>query len=394
MKFCAVICEYNPFHNGHKLQLETIRKQTECDKILCLMSGNFTQRGEAAVFDKFTRARHAVENGADIVIELPVAFAVSPAEIFAKGGVKLLSSLPSVTSLAFGCESGTAQSFLNAARATLSEDKQFKTLLKENMKDGSSYAKARTQTVLSLNGDIDEALLTSPNNILGVEYCRAILLSGKSIIPVPLVRKGGGYADTSIYANFSSATALRESMKENSRKAKKALKNNLPPSVYSDAACYKPLPFEIAIMSALAATPAEELALAPDCTEGLENRLKAFAKSNPEYSAMLAKAATKRYTLSRLKRILCANLLKLREKDVRNYLSSPLYLNVLAVKKENAEEIFSAMRESDYPVLTRKSDASALKKEAYGCYQCDVRANDIYNVLTSTHRNEFQTVFV
>ncbi len=88
MKFCAVFCEYNPFHNGHKLQLETIRKQTDCDKILCLMSGNFTQRGEAAVFDKFTRARHAVENGADIVIELPAAFAVSPAEIFAKGGVK------------------------------------------------------------------------------------------------------------------------------------------------------------------------------------------------------------------------------------------------------------------------------------------------------------------
>lgn len=395
MKFCAVICEYNPFHNGHKLQLETIRKSVDCDKILCLMSGNFTQRGEAALFDKFTRARHAVENGADIVLELPAAFAVSPAELFAKGAIKLLSSLPAVTSLAFGCESGEKKDFLAAAQATLSEDKQFKAAFKENLKEGLSYAKARTQTVLALNGDIDEALFTAPNNILGVEYCRALLASGSNIDPVPLIRRGGGYLDPRPYENFSSATALRACLREGTRKAKKALKSNLPPSVFADIqAILPPRAFELAAMSALAATAAEELARVADCTEGLENRLKAFCKSTPEYSAMLSKIVTKRYTLSRLKRIVCANLLKIREKEIKNFLSSPLYLNALAVKKESAEAIFSDLQTGAFPLIVRKSDASALKKEALECFLCDVRANDLYNVLTGAHTNEYQTLFV
>ena len=115
MKYCAVICEYNPFHNGHKYQLGQIREQSGCDGILCVMSGNFTQRGDAAVFDKYERAKHAVEGGADVVLELPAAFAVSSAEYFAKGAAHILSSLPCVTRLAFGCESGTKEDFLRTA---------------------------------------------------------------------------------------------------------------------------------------------------------------------------------------------------------------------------------------------------------------------------------------
>ena len=175
MKICAIICEYNPFHNGHLYQLQQIREKSGCDKILCLMSGNFTQRGEAAVFHKSVRARHAVENGADAVIELPAVFSVSSAELFAGGAIHLLASLPAVTTLAFGCESGDREAFLTAAKASLSEDKEFKAALKENMKDGTSYAKAHTQTVLAFNTDVDESLLTSPINILGVEYCKSIL---------------------------------------------------------------------------------------------------------------------------------------------------------------------------------------------------------------------------
>ncbi|MDE5897392.1 MAG: nucleotidyltransferase family protein, partial [Clostridia bacterium] len=126
MKFCAVICEYNPFHNGHRYQLAEIRKASGCDKILCLMSGNFTQRGEPAVFNKYVRARHALTCGADAVIELPAAFAVSPAELFARGAGHILASQPAVEKLAYGCEHGTKEEFLATAKATLTEDKQFK----------------------------------------------------------------------------------------------------------------------------------------------------------------------------------------------------------------------------------------------------------------------------
>ena len=119
MRIAAVVCEYNPFHNGHKYQLERIREESGCDKILCLMSGCFTQRGDMALFDKYTRARHAVENGADLVLELPTAFAVGSAEQFARGAVHILASIPAVKVLCFGCESGTKEEFLAAARATL-----------------------------------------------------------------------------------------------------------------------------------------------------------------------------------------------------------------------------------------------------------------------------------
>lgn len=394
MKFCAVICEYNPFHNGHKYQLDRIREESGCDAVLCLMSGNFTQRGDAAVFGKFRRAAHAIAGGADVVVELPADFAVAPAEIFAQGAVRIVASLPSVKALAFGCESGTREDFLAAAQATLSEDKQFKAALKENLKGGVSFARARTQTALQFNQEIDEALLTSPNNILGVEYCRALLSLKSDILPLPFPRKGGGYADTSVLNNFSSATALRACMKEKTRKSKKALKNNLPKDVSRDALAWRPFPYEQAAMCALASVSADTLARTTDCTEGLENRFKAMAKSNPEYETMLAKIVSKRYTLSRLKRIVAANFLGIREKEVRDSMEAPLYYKVLAVRKSRSEEIFAALKEGAFPLLVRKSDAAALRKDTLACFERDILANDLYNALTGEHVNEYQTVFV
>ena len=393
MKFCAVICEYNPFHNGHKYQLDEIREKSGCDKILCVMSGNFTQSGEAAVFDKYTRARHAVENGADAVIELPAAFAVAPAEIFAEGAVRLISSVPAVSALAFGCESGTAQSFLAAANAMRSEDKQLKAAIKENMKDGTSYVRARTQAVLKFNADIDEALLTSPNNILGVEYCRALLNAGGKIAPFPIPRVGGGYADGELKPDFSSATALRAAMHEEKTPVR-ALKRNLPESVLDDVLNFTPFPYGKVALSALVTAKNEEIAETADCSEGLENRLKALTRSNPEYAEMLKKATTKRYTLSRLKRILAQNLLGLKLKELKEFLSASLYLKTLAIEKSDAENILAELAKSSFPVIARKSDAIALKKSALACFEKDVRGVDLYNVLTGSTTNEYETLFV
>ena len=394
MKICAVICEYNPFHNGHKYQLEQMKKTGECDAVLCLMSGNFTQRGDAAVFHKQIRARHAIENGADIVLELPAAFAVSAAEYFASGAVHLLASIPAVKKLAFGCESGTKEEFLHAAQATLSEEKQFKALLKENMKDGTSYVKARTKTTLALNPDIDEALLTSPNNILGTEYCRAILAQGSTIEPMPLARVGSGYTDETLAKNFSSATALRAALKSDSKKDAKGLKTNVPASIYKDLGAYRETPYKAAAVCALLSKPTEEVTKSPDCSEGLENKLRAMAKSNPTYDEMLDKVISKRYTLSRLKRILAQNFLGITRKDVRAFLESPLYYNVLAVRKKGSEELLAALSRGSFPTLVRKSDAGALKKDALACFETDIRANDLYNALAGERTNEFETLFV
>lgn len=394
MKFCAVICEYNPFHNGHRFQLSEIKRTSGCDKILCLMSGNFTQRGEAAVLDKYTRARHAISCGADVVLELPAAFAVSSAELFARGAVHILGSVPAVTTLAFGCESGDKESFLAAAQATLSEDKNFKAALKENMKDGTSYIRARNSLVLSLNSDIDESLLSAPNNVLGTEYCRAILSAGLNIEPLPIARVGGGYADTSLFKNFSSATALRGALLEDTRKARKALKRNLPECVLEDLQEAPKLPYQRAALCALASTPSERIADCPDCSEGLENRLKNMARSNPEYDEALSKIVSKRYTLSRLKRILAQNFLGVKLKDVKTYADAPLYYKVLGIKKSGSEEILAALAEGAYPMVVRKSDYNNLKKDAAACFETDVHANDLYNALSGTYTNEFETLFL
>lgn len=394
MKFCAVICEYNPFHNGHRFQLAEIKRLSGCDKILCIMSGNFTQRGEAAVLDKFTRARHAILCGADVVLELPAAFAVSTAELFARGAVHILGSIPSVTTLAFGCESGDKESFLTAARATLSEDKEFKAALKENMKGGTSYIRARNEAVLTFHSDVDESLLSSPNSVLGTEYCRAILSAGLNIEPLPIPRVGGGYADTSLFKNFSSATALRGAIFEDTRRAKKALKRNLPECVLQDLDGVQELPYQRAALCALAQTPPGRIADCPDCSEGLENRLKNMARSNPDYDGALSKIVSKRYTLSRLKRILVQNFLGVKLKDARAFAQAPLYYKVLAVKKTGAQEILAELSEGAYPVVVRKSDCNNLKKDALACFETDVHANDLYNALSGKYTNEYETLFV
>ncbi len=392
MKFCAVICEYDPFHNGHAYQFAEIRK-AGFEHILCLMSGNFTQRGEAAVLEKHVRARHAVLSGADAVLELPAAFAVSPAELFARGGVHLLASLPNVEALAFGCESGDKDGFLRAARAASSEDKAFKALLKERMKDGTSYIRARNSALMELHSDVDEALLTSPNNILGVEYCRALLQEQASISPLPIRRVGGGYADTAMYRDFSSASALRAALRTGGRTETKLIRKNVPAHVFDALSCFREPPYKEAFLCALLAADDEKIAATPDCGEGLEHRLKTMARSNPTYDGMLEKVVSKRYTLSRLKRVLAENFLGIEKKKALSYLSSPLYLRVLAVKKEGGEEILSSLA-GGFPLVVRGSDAAALKKDAEECFALDLRAGELYAALTGAYAGEFQPPFV
>lgn len=390
MKFCAVICEYNPFHRGHLYQFEQIRK-AGYEHILCIMSGNFTQRGEAAVFDKYTRARHAVGCGADAVLELPVPFAVSSAELFAGGAVHILAALENVQALAFGCESGTKESFMAAAKALHSEDKVFKNKLKQYLKDGHSYICARNAAFFETHGDVDEALLSYPNNILGTEYCRALLLEKSAIDPLPILRVGGGYADTALLRDFSSAGALRAAMKDLKRN-KRLIKANVPAPVWKDILSYRTNAYHQAAMCALLSADPESLSAVPDCSEGLENRLISMAKTNPDFETLISKVVTKRYTASRLRRIVLQNFLGVTKKEVKDYLTSPLYARVLAVRKDSAEEILSSL--SPLPVIARKGDAETLKKDALACFSRDVRATELYSALTGVHCNPYLTLFV
>ncbi len=392
MKFCAVICEYNPFHNGHAYLLGRARAESGCDGILCLMSGNFTQRGEIAVLNKYTRARHALEGGADVVLELPALYAVAPAELFSRGAVKILSSLPAVERLAFGCESGTAEEFLALGRALATEDKAFRTLLKEKMKGGESYIRARNATVLELHPELNAELFRTPNNILAAEYCRAIAIENANLSPLVVPRIGDAHVELALTGKYSSAGAIRAALERGDGKSKKGVKKSVPHSVFCDLYPHESTPFKEAALAALLRSEPEEIARATDCSEGLENRLLTMARTNPMYDDVLKKVVTKRYTLARVRRIMAQNFLRLEGETARECLGSPLYAKVLAVRRDRAEEILASLE--GLPLLTRKGDYLRLKKGALACAEVDSRTDSIYAALTGVYVNEHQTLFL
>lgn len=397
MNICAIICEYNPFHNGHAYLMQEAKRLSGCDALLCVMSGNFTQRGEGAVFDKYTRAKHAILAGADAVLELPVLFATASAELFARGAVGILSTIPNVTHLVFGCERGSSEDFLSTANLMLHEDAAFQTVLKEKIGKGVSYIRARNAALLQRHPELDGAFLSSPNNILGIEYCRSLLLLQSSIRPIPLPRIGEGYKDTKLQKRYSSASAIRANLYE--KKAGRKLKGNLPPFVLEDIKKAQPFPFGQVAMASLVRTPKKLLAARPDCKEGLENLLSALACAYPDYEEFLDKAVSPRYTRARVSRIVCANLLDITEKEVLSALPvarkiPPLYLRTLALRKERSGEILSVLSQSPLPLIARKKDAEGLRGNPAAVFAKDVFAQRVYDSMTGTHRGEFQTLFV
>lgn len=378
MKVCACIAEYNPLHLGHLKHIDYIKNTLKAERIVVVMSGNFTQRGEPAILDKYTRARHAIIAGADAVIELPTVFATANAEIFAKGAVGIISSLNVADGLCFGVESGSEDEYIALARAMNDESKDFKRALKESLEKGISLAKAKFEAVKAVNfGNFNENLIAKPNNILGLEYTKALLKLDSPIGIYPMLRDGD-HNDLTLKKGITSATSIRAALKAG---LKKKLKKSVPPFVYKDLKEY-PYAFDKIIMSAVLTASREKLAEICDCTEGLENRIKALSKDNNTVDGLVEKVSTKRYTATRIRRILTANLLGINKDLVEDCLRSGLYARVLAVDA-NKKDIISAISEkSTIPVITRKSEATELRRAALKSFETDTLATELYSLAT------------
>ena len=375
MKICAIICEYNPFHNGHLHQLREAKRLSGADAVLCIMSGNFVQRGEAAIMSKFARAKHAVLAGADAVIELPTIFATSNAELFAKGAIKILSSIPSVTTLCFGAEIADKDAFIHAAKLLNNEPEEISTKIKTLTSTGISYAKARTEAWKDV---LSDELLSSPNNILGIEYTRAILSFNSQIDILPIPRIGSGYNEENLHENYSSASAIRLAIFE-----KKDIEGNLPDFVQKDLPNTVENNLETLKKYALLSNSTEKIASICDCSEGLENALKKAAESSASLTESLTSA---RYTSSRIRRIALQNLLNIDEKLIRNGLSNPLYLRILAVKNP-AKDLLSSLSESPYPIIARPRDTNVLSGCAKEVFTIDEFAEKVYGLLYKQEKN-------
>lgn len=366
MKTVGIVAEYNPFHNGHKYHIEEAKRLSNAERAVIVMSGSFVQRGEPACADKFKRAGWAIENGADAVIELPDVFAVSCAERFASGAVRILSGLGTVDSICFGSETGDLNTLLSAANASAEG-----TAFSEMMRAGAPYPAAMAGAM---------GLSLSPNDILGIEYIRAVKKICPSMAIIAVKREGSGYADTDLKEGFSSAGAIRRVLDRYSETAKLSasefdlLQTTLPRKVLDEISelikrgCF-PATFSgcsDAIMYRLRCMDADEILRLPEISEGLENLFYKHCRDSSDVDEMLYKVKSKRYTMARLKRIcICALLGIDRElQDEAANSDDALYARVLAVRK-GSEDILSEMKErSRLPLIIQSSDREALPPPA------------------------------
>lgn len=319
MKTAAIIAEYNPFHNGHAYHIEETRRLTDAGRVIVLMSGSFVQRGAPAICDKHLRAKAALENGADLVLELPLSYAVGNAEVFASGAVEILDRLGIVDVLSFGAETDELSTLADIAAFLNHETQDFKATLRKEMENGRNYAQARAAAIPRINA----SLFSSPNAILGIEYIRALQKRHSTIQPFAILRQGADYHDTSLQSSqdlfFASATAIRKALlsKEAEENTKK-LSHLLPEGMFADLKmefaghgllCEND--FSLLLHEKILTQSDEGLCRHPSINEDLANRIRRHQYRFRSFSAFADLLKCKNYTHSRIRRALLEILLDL-----------------------------------------------------------------------------------
>lgn len=358
MKTVGIICEYNPFHLGHKKQIDIIRSHFGQDTaIVCLMSGNFVQRGAPAIFHKSLRAQAAIACGADLVLELPVTYALSSAEGFASGGVKILSGFCDY--LCFGTETGTAETLMTTARALLAPE--FPEALRQQLDLGLSFPAARAAAL----GE-DASLLANPNDILGVEYCKAILAQNSAMEIFPIIREGG-YHDTAVDTENPSATAVRQLLMN-----KHDWKSCVPASardIFDDAPLHTLQAGERAVLARLRTMTDSEFEALPYGSEGLWRKFMHACRSCDSIDSIIAATKSKRYTHTRITRMLMCAYLGIS----REMLETPApYCRVLAFNDGGRAVLKAARQSGSFPHVGEEID------QPY--WELEQRASDLYGL--------------
>lgn len=376
MKVCGIICEYNPFHNGHLYQFRRIREMGY-DFIVCLMSGHFTQRGLPACRDKWERALWALRGGADVVLELPVAYALQSAEGFAAGGVRILHGLGVVDGLCFGCETDDLARLFQTASFLLSPDEAFQENLRGFLKKGCSFAAARALAIEKSLGTQAAHLLCSPNAILGIEYLKALKKYKSNISPVVIERRYAPYHSQDIEGEIASATAIREAIAKKDERFLQALPAHTAKSLQQEFV--ESSAFSALILCALRRLGSPGIALLPDISEGLENRIFSAAQKSATFEEFCQTAKSARYPLSRIQRIAMYALLGLTKEDISlaNCPTAPLYARLLGFRKSAAPLLARIGQESRIPLLRRAADYKTLAQENR-LFALDLAASDVY----------------
>lgn len=403
MSVVGVIAEYNPFHEGHAYHLKNAKKITEASACVCVLSSNFVQRGEPAVINKWARTKIALMSGADLVIELPAAFSCASAEYFASAAVKILDSLSCVDYLCFGSEEGSLSKIEQVAQYLAHEHDDFKKSLKSFLDQGLSFAAARQEALKSINQKTDNtsdinfssisSVLDKPNNILGIEYIKAIKRLKSNIKPVTIERVGEGYNSLRHASSFSSATAIRrylasftgyENILEDD-----FLKSNLPRTSLEVLAHefsigrgpVFPEAYELILLNLLRRTPEYELKKLPYVGEGLENRLKDAALTSTSIQELVSKVVTSRYPSSRIKRILCALLTGMTGEflDELKHHGYAQYIRILGFNERGRKILSQYKKKVSLPIITKAANYTKMESpQLRRLFMNEIHSTDAY----------------
>lgn len=372
MNVVGIIAEYNPFHEGHAYQIQKAKEQCGAEFAVVVMNGDFVQRGEPAIFDKYTRTKEALLGGADLIFELPVRFGLSSAGDFAMGGILALNALPFVTHLCFGTETGDLTSLLQAASFLCDEPDSYRTRVKHFVKQGILYPKARSLALAAESG-LPTETWDSPNNILGLEYCVALQKLHSKIKPFTIRREGQGYHDndTPALSDFPSATFLREKIR------KAGEKENLSLSDFSSLIGYSLL-------------TAKDLCRIKDITPDLSDRIRNELPKYREINEFVKTIKNPSLTTGRIKRSFFQCLFDIEKEE-------PVmpYLRVLGMKKE-ASSLLSQKENASCQILTKLAfDVPKMDDTAKKLFAKDLLASDLYRQVfchkyNQTLPNEYQ----
>ena len=379
MKIGGIIAEYNPFHNGHLYQIEKTKEIGEITHVVAAMSSNFVQRGETSPISKWARAEMAVRCGVDLVIEMPSLWSSAYAQRFAMGGVSLLDSLGCVDVLSFGSELGDIDELI-ACKDAINSD-AVETRLKENLEMGLNYASARSEALGTVCGNRFFDVLEGANNTLAIEYLTALDKLNSYIIPMTVRRIGAAHDSVIRSENIASASEIRRMMLSGDKDWEmfvpqpvvdiynRECENKLAPCPISK--------LEFSIICCMRQLSAEDIALAPDISEGIEYRIHEAALKASSLEELYQLAKTKRYSHARIRRIILHSFLGFTEAD---YQGNPPYIHVLAMNDKGKEILKEAKDKAKCPIITKASDFNELGEYGQHVFSLEDMCTDVYSL--------------
>lgn len=392
-KAVGIIAEYNPFHKGHEYQIQQAKEQTGANIAIILMSGDFVQRGTPAIFAKHQRTAMALLGGADIVFELPSFYACGSAEYFSSGAVSVFNALNSIDFLCFGSESGEIDTCRFLGKLLADEPKLYKEKLRSFLKQGLSFPAARKSALAEYLKEKDipfsKDFLDTPNNILGIEYCKSLAAQNSSIAPVTIKRIGSSYHETSLSSEYPSASAIRRELIAawNTQKfLSDTLKNAQPPAV-KDYLCALlenetfliEDDFSLLLKYELMKNTPESLCAFSDMSPDLARRIYHHLNTFETFTQFAEQLKTKELTYTRICRALLHVLLNI-PSDLPAI--SPAYVRLLGFKKESSSFLRILQKNSDIPIITKAADyKKLLPKEAHSLFEKDLFASNLYETV-------------